>query len=64
MKRSKNNHGEGISLSTNTMKNQIQEFACKVVGGFILLGTVIGMVLYTLLGGVIHLNKREARPRE
>ena len=61
MKRSKNIHGDVTHLSTKTMKNQIQEFACKVVDGFILLGTVIGMVLYVLLGGVVDLNKRDAR---
>jgi len=45
-----------------TMKNKIKEAACTVVGGVILIGTLVGAVLYALLGGVIHLNKREVRP--
>ena len=35
-----------------------------VVAAFIMLGSLVGLVLYCLLGGVVHLSKREARPDE
>jgi len=44
------------------MKNPIKEAACMVAAVLIMIGTLVGAVLYILLGGVIHLNKREAQP--
>jgi len=55
--------GDGIYVSAKkTMKNPITEAVCTVAAGMILIGALVGAVLYTLLGGVICLDKRDARP--
>lgn len=46
------------------MIEKLKNGCAVVVAAFIMLGSLVGLVLYCLLGGVAQLSKREARPDE